>query len=110
MIVDIVFAYLMNQFTSVGSVPRNLVCFCGPDTLLPLIQRLLFFWISRKRIKICFENTPIFRLLRSITVRMLQGADKKVRVLVHLEDEWEVRYVLLGFGIPVDCKSAVGLQ
>ena len=51
-----------------------------------------------------FEDTPILRLLRAVLAGALRGADKKIRLVCHFEDDWEIRYKLLGFGIPVDCK------
>jgi hypothetical protein len=56
-------------------------------------------------IHLCFENTPAYRVLRAVNTLMVQGADKKMRVQTHLGDDWELRYKLLGYGIPVDCKS-----
>ena len=52
----------------------------------------------------CFDNTPILRVFRAVNALMLKGAKQKVRLLTHLGDNWEVRYNLLSYGIPVDCK------
>lgn len=52
----------------------------------------------------CFKNTPVYQLIRAINVLMMQGADNKMRLLTHLGDDCEIRYKLLGFGIPVDRK------
>ena len=51
-----------------------------------------------------FDDTPVLRLLRAVLVAILLGADKKIRLQCHFEDDWEIRYKLLGFGIPVDSE------
>ena len=54
-----------------------------------------------------FDDTPILRLLRAVLAGVLLGADKKIRLQCHFEDDWEIRYKLLGYGIPIDSKLTV---
>jgi hypothetical protein len=53
----------------------------------------------------CFANTPVYRVLRAVNTLVMQGAINKMRLQTHLGDDWELRYKLLGYGIPMDCKS-----
>jgi hypothetical protein len=53
----------------------------------------------------CFENTPAYRVIRAVNTLMMQGADNKMRLQTHLGEDWELRYKLMGYGIPVDRKS-----
>ncbi|KAG7344954.1 hypothetical protein IV203_032485 [Nitzschia inconspicua] len=50
----------------------------------------------------CFNNTPMFKLLMALNILVIKGAGNKMRLQTHLEDDCEVRYKLLTFGIPVD--------
>jgi hypothetical protein len=52
----------------------------------------------------CFYNTPLFQLYRAVFVMMMNGADNKIRIQTHVGcSSCEIRYRLLGYGIPVDC-------
>ena len=55
----------------------------------------------------CFDDTPVMQMFRAVNALMLKGAKQKIRLLTHLGDNWEVRYKLLSYGIPVDCKWAL---
>lgn len=50
-----------------------------------------------------FGNSPILHLVRAINALMMQ-AGNRIRLVLHSEDDWEMRYKLLGYGIPIDCE------
>jgi hypothetical protein len=52
----------------------------------------------------CCDDNPIFQVYRTINVLMMTGANNKLRLQTHLGNSSEVRYKLLGYGIPVECK------
>jgi hypothetical protein len=52
----------------------------------------------------CFNDTPLFQIYRAICVMMMNGTNNKMRMQTHLgSSSCEIRYRLLGYGIPVDC-------
>jgi hypothetical protein len=60
----------------------------------------------------CFEDTLLFQFYRACVVMMMNGPNNKMRMQTHLGNSCcEVRYRLLGYGIPVDCTfSPIGDQ
>jgi hypothetical protein len=52
----------------------------------------------------CFDDTPLFQFYRGMTVMMMNGTNNKMRLQTHVgRSSCEIRYRLLGYGIPVDC-------
>ena len=62
-------------------------------------------------VHLCFEDTPLFQFYRGICVLMMKGANNKMRLQTHIGSSCcEIRYRLLGYGIPVDCTfSTLGI-
>jgi hypothetical protein len=55
----------------------------------------------------CFDDTPLFQFYRGMNVLMMNGAFNKMRLQTHLgSSSCEIRYKLLGYGIPVDCTCS----
>jgi hypothetical protein len=52
-----------------------------------------------------FEDSPAFRVMRAVNTLMMRGADSKMRLQIHLGDDWMLRCKLLGYGIPMECTS-----
>jgi hypothetical protein len=56
----------------------------------------------------CFPDSPLFQFYRAVFVMIMNGANDKMRLQTHLgSSSCEIRYRLLGYGIPVDrtCSS-----
>ena len=49
----------------------------------------------------CLDKSPLTQIIRSLTALMMKS---DIRLQLHLENTWEVRYRLMSYGIPVDCK------
>jgi hypothetical protein len=59
----------------------------------------------------CFYDTPLFQLYRALMVLQMNGANNKMRLQTHLGNSCcEVRYRLLGYGIPVDRTSCPSIR
>jgi hypothetical protein len=55
----------------------------------------------------CSPDTPIFQFYRAVFVMMMNGTNNKMRLQTHVgSSSCEVRYRLLGYGIPVDCTCS----
>jgi hypothetical protein len=55
----------------------------------------------------CFEDTLLFQFYRAVIVMSMNGTKNKLRMQTHLGSSCcEVRYRLMGYGIPVDCTFA----
>ena len=68
-------------------------------------QRLLASMpVRNASLHLCFSNTPVFQIYRAIGALLMIGGDNKMRLLTHLGTENEVKYKLLSFGVPVECK------
>lgn len=51
-----------------------------------------------------FEDNAFGKIGTTVLKLMMKGAANKIRLQTHPEQDWELKYKLLGYGIPVDCK------
>jgi hypothetical protein len=52
----------------------------------------------------CFDDTPLLQLYRGMTLLTVNSGYIKMRLQTHVgSSSFEIRYRLLGYGIPVDC-------
>jgi hypothetical protein len=55
----------------------------------------------------CSDDTPLFQFFRAVFMMLMNGKNNKMRIQTHLgNSSCEVRYRLLGYGIPVHCTCS----
>jgi len=65
--------------------------------IAPMVEALP---IRISSLHFCFKDSPAIRMARAMII--LMAGENKKRIITHLEDQWEQRYRLMGYGIPVD--------
>jgi len=69
-----------------------------------LLTRMMFSSAVRNAaVHICYPDTPLFRILKAAYALGLQASEStRFRVKLHSGSDTEARYILMGYGIPVD--------